>query len=63
MAIVTEISWNDMFDGKPLQDSPARKTWREAVAEIAEKAKTSLPESNGRVEGAVKIVLNRHYRK
>src|SRR2546428_5322143 len=58
MAIVTEISWNDMFDGKPLQDSPARKTWREAVAEIAEKAKTSLPESNGRVESAVKIVLN-----
>src|SRR5207244_10262537 len=53
-----EISRNDMFDGKPLQDSPARKTWREAVAEIAEKAKTSLPECNGRVEKAVAIVLN-----
>ena len=57
MAIVTEISWNDMFDGKPLQDSPARKTWREAVAEIAEKAKVTLPDCVGRVDSAVKIVL------
>jgi hypothetical protein len=57
MAIVTEISWNDMFDGKPLPESPARKAYREAVAEIAEKAKQTLPECNGRVDSAVKIVL------
>src|SRR5712691_6108624 len=58
MAIVTEISWDDMFDGKPLPENPARTAWRAAVAEIAEKAKAALPECNGRVEKAVAIVLN-----
>ena len=57
MAIVTEISWDDMLDGKPLPENPARVAWREAVAEIAEKAKAKLPECSGRVESAVKIVL------
>src|SRR5215831_6274488 len=57
MAIVTEISWNDMFAGKALPDSPARTAFREAVAEIAEKAKITLPDCNGRVDAAVKIVL------
>jgi hypothetical protein len=58
MAIVTEISWDDMLDGKPLPETPARKAWRDAVAEIAEKAKATLPECNGRVDKAVAIVLN-----
>jgi hypothetical protein len=58
MAIVTEISWDDMLDGQPLPETPARTAWREAVAEIAEKAKAKLPECSGRVESAVKIVLN-----
>jgi hypothetical protein len=57
MAIVTEISRNDMFDGKPLPESPARIAYREAVAEIAEKAKVTLPDCIGRVDSAVKIVL------
>src|SRR6267142_1024362 len=57
MAIVTEISWDDMWSGKSLPESPARKAFREAVAEIAEKAKATLPECNGRVDSAVKIVL------
>jgi len=57
MAIVTEISWDDMLDGKSLPEHPARQAWREAVAEIAEKAKATLPECNGRVDAAVKIVL------
>src|SRR5262245_43049969 len=57
MAIVAEISWDDMFDGKSLPENPTRTIWREAVAEIADKAKTSLPECNGRVDSAVKIVL------
>ena len=35
-----------------------RKIWREAVSEIAEKAKATLPQCNGRVEKAVQIVLN-----
>ena len=58
MAIVTEISWADMFAGKALPDSPARTAFREAVAEIAEKAKITLPDCIGRVDSAVKIVLN-----
>jgi hypothetical protein len=57
MAIVTEISWDDMLDGKPLPETPARTAWREAVAVVAEKAKATLPEANGRVDSAVKIVL------
>ena len=39
-------------------DNPTRQIWRDAVAEIAEKAKTTLPECNGRIDSAVKIVLN-----
>src|SRR5262249_14237270 len=39
-------------------DNPTRQLWRDAVAEIAEKAKATLPECNGRVDSAVKIVLN-----
>src|SRR5712691_3206468 len=58
MAIVTEISWADMFAGKALPDSPARRAFREAVAEIAQKAKITLPDCIGRVDSAVKIVLN-----
>src|SRR6266571_9492455 len=59
MAIVTEISWDDMFDGKPLPENPARMAWRAAVAEVAERAKAALPaEVNGRIEKAVAIVLN-----
>jgi hypothetical protein len=37
---------------------PARSAWREAVAEIAAKAKQTLPECNGRVERAAALVLN-----
>ena len=37
--------------------SPDRTAWREAVADIAEKAKATLPECNGRVEKAVVLVL------
>ena len=57
MAIVTEISWDDMLDGKPLPETPARQAWRDAVSEIAERAKATLPECNGRVDKAVAIVL------
>jgi len=37
---------------------PDRTAWRAAVAAIAEKAKTKLPECNGRVDKAVALVLN-----
>ena len=57
MVAVIETSWQDILDGKTLPDTPARQAWREAVAEIAEKARTKLPESASRVDRAVKLVL------
>src|SRR5713101_6859222 len=56
MTIVTSYdfesdTWN--YNG----DNPARQAFRQAVAEIAAKAKETLPECNGRVDSAVKIVL------
>src|SRR3989454_7653855 len=54
MAIVASYDWeSDSFT----HHGDVRVAWREAVAEIAEKAKATLPECNGRVDSAVKIVL------
>jgi hypothetical protein len=35
----------------------ARQLWREAVAQAAEKARAALPEANGRIDRAVRLVL------
>jgi hypothetical protein len=51
MVAVHELSWEEVS----APDFGARAAWRAAVAEIAAKAK--LPECNGRVDSAVKIVL------
>jgi hypothetical protein len=57
MAIVASYDWeSDSWTHS--SDNPARTAWRDAVAAIAEKAKATLPECNGRVEKAVAIVLN-----
>jgi hypothetical protein len=57
MTIVTSYDWeSDTWTHNG--DNPARKAWRDAVAEIADKAKAKLPECNGRVDKAVAIVLN-----
>src|SRR5712691_3777796 len=55
MTIVAQFSWDDIASAD--FGNPARTAWREAVAEVAEKAKATLPECNGRVDSAVKIVL------
>jgi len=55
MTIVAQFSWDDIASKD--FGNPARTAWREAVAEIAEKAKVTLPDCVGRVESAVKIVL------
>ena len=56
MATVASYDWeSDSWNHNG--DNPARTAWRDAVAEIAEKAKATLPECNGRVDSAVKIVL------
>jgi hypothetical protein len=56
MTIVTSYDWeSDTWTNNG--DTTARKAWRDAVTEIADKARTKLPECNGRVDSAVKIVL------
>src|SRR5438128_1892538 len=56
MTIVTSYDWeSDSWTHNG--DHPARIAWRQAVADIAAKAKDKLPECNGRVDSAVKIVL------
>ena len=56
MTIVAQFSWDDI--AAPDFGNPARVAWREAVAEIADKAKAALSQCNGRVEKAAAIVLN-----
>src|ERR671937_3168262 len=55
MSTVTHSTGTVNFD-QSLTDT--RALWREAVSEIAAKAKAALPECNGRIEKAVAIVLN-----
>src|SRR5216684_2941380 len=52
MAIVTSYDWES-----DTWTHHTRKIFRTAVAEIAQKAKETLPECNDRVDSAVKIVL------
>jgi hypothetical protein len=54
--MVSEYSW-ESDTWTHTGDTAARHAWREAVAAIAAKAKATLPECNGRVDSAVKIVL------
>jgi hypothetical protein len=58
MAIVAEYDWESDTFTQHGDENAARKAWREAVEAIAEKAKATLPECNGRVDRAVQIVLN-----
>ena len=56
MVAVREIPWEEA--SAPAFENPTRKTWRQAVSEIADKAKAKLPECSGRVDKAVALVLN-----
>src|SRR5215813_3786706 len=58
MAIVTSYDWESDSWTHHNGDNPTRQIWRDAIAEIAEKAKQTLPDCIGRVDSAVKIVLN-----
>src|ERR671937_8970 len=55
MVAVKEITWEEA--SAPGFETTTRQAWRQAVAEIAEKAKAKLPECSGRIASAVKIVL------
>ena len=53
-----EVSWDAMIDGHfPKPEPAARRIFRETLAKVADKAKQALPQSNGRVDKAVQIVL------
>ena len=58
MAIIAEVSWDQFVDGHFPQSDPFRKAFREAVEAVANKARTALPESNGRIDKAVHLILN-----
>jgi hypothetical protein len=51
-----ELEWSDITAGH-FPTSPARAAWREAVTEVAARAKAALPTANGRIDAAVKMVL------
>jgi hypothetical protein len=55
MSIVSQFSWDDIA-GVDF-NNPARKAFREAVEEVAQKAREALPESEGRILKAVQLVL------
>ena len=57
MAIVTSYDWESDSWTHHNGDNPTRQIWRDAVAEIGERAKQTLPQCNGRVDAATKIVL------
>src|SRR6266545_1235017 len=57
MTIVTSYDFESDTWTNHNGETPARQAFRAAVAEIAAKAKETLPECNGRVDSAVKIVL------
>src|SRR5438876_8735296 len=57
MTIVTSYDWESDTWTQHAENA-AWKAWREAVAEIAEKAKATLPDCSGRVDRAVAICLN-----
>jgi hypothetical protein len=56
MVAVKEITWEEA--SAPGFEQTTRQAWREAVAEIAERAKQTLPECHGRVDKAVALVLH-----
>jgi len=58
VTIVTEYDWESDTWTHPTGEHAARAAWREAVQEIAEKAKATLPDCAGRVARAVQMVLN-----
>jgi hypothetical protein len=55
MVAVSEISWEEV--SAPDFGNPARQAWREAVAQVADKARAKLPECSGRIDRAVALVL------
>src|SRR5215470_17054369 len=58
VSIIAEVSWDQFVDGHFPKADPFRTAFREAVEAVAQKARTALPESNGRIDKAVHLILN-----
>jgi hypothetical protein len=52
-----ECSWDDLMAGT-LPETPVQRHFRAAVLEVAARARAALPESHGRIERAVALVLD-----
>jgi hypothetical protein len=58
MTILTSYDWTSDTWAHHNGDNPARKAFREAVEQVAAKAREKLPEAvNGRIDAACKIVI------
>ena len=55
MVAVSTVSWEEL--ASPGFADPQRAAFRAAVAQVAAAASAKLPESSGRIESAVKLVL------
>jgi hypothetical protein len=55
MVALKEITWEEA--SAPGFEQTTRQAWRVAVTDIADKARSKLPECAGRVDSAVRIVL------
>jgi len=55
MVAVKEITWEEA--SAPGFETTTRQAWRAAVADIADKAKQTLPECYSRVDAAVRLML------
>ena len=57
MSIVASYDWESDTFTQYASDEHQHEMWRQAVQDIADKAKATLPDCAGRVDSAVKIVL------
>ena len=57
MTMVSEYDWESDTWTHHTAENAARQAWREAVAEIVDKARAKLPECNGRIDRAEKMAL------
>ena len=56
MASIAETNGTVNFDQTLTTDT--RAIWRQAVSEVADKARATLPQSAGRIDKAVALMLN-----
>ena len=57
MTMVTSYDWESDTFTQHTDDLASHQVWREAVEDVADKARETLPDCAGRVDAAVKIVL------